>query len=82
MRDTSSTSSTGTFSLTIDGMHCGGCVRRVTAALNDLGDDVNVEVGKATITLDPGTSVDDAKASLSGPIADLGFTLTGVTAEG
>jgi copper chaperone len=42
--------------LAIEGMHCGGCVRRVTAALQgvhgvELG---SVEVGSAQMTFDPG----------------------------
>jgi copper chaperone CopZ len=44
-----------TLTLSIEGMHCGGCVRRVTAALQgvegvDLG---SVEVGSAQMTFDP-----------------------------
>jgi copper chaperone CopZ len=42
--------------LSIEGMHCGGCVRRVSAALQGvrgvkLGP---VEVGSAQLTFDPG----------------------------
>ena len=41
--------------LSIEGMHCGGCVRRVTTALEgvkgvELG---SVEVGSAEMTFDP-----------------------------
>ena len=41
--------------LSIEGMHCGGCVRRVTTALEgvkgvELG---SVEVGSAQMTFDP-----------------------------
>lgn len=41
--------------LTIDGMHCGGCVRRVTAALARVQDvEVReVEVGSAVVDYDP-----------------------------
>jgi copper chaperone len=42
--------------LSIEGMHCGGCVRRVTAALQGV-QGVNlglVEVGSAQLTFDPG----------------------------
>jgi copper chaperone len=41
--------------LAIEGMHCGGCVRRVTAALAQLeGVDVRaVEVGEAAVDYDP-----------------------------
>jgi copper chaperone len=46
----------GKLRLSIEGMHCGGCVRRVTAALQgvkgvDLGP---VEVGSAEMTFHPG----------------------------
>ena len=45
-----------TLRLSIEGMHCGGCVRRVTAVLQGvqgvkLGP---VEVGSAQLTFDPG----------------------------
>jgi len=42
-------------SLAIEGMHCGGCVNRVTAALGKVaGVHVEkVEVGSAQITYDP-----------------------------
>lgn len=44
-----------TLTLSIEGMHCGGCVRRVTAALEGvkgvaLG---SVEVGSAQLNFDP-----------------------------
>lgn len=40
--------------LTIDGMHCGGCVNRVTLALQKVEgvDTVNVEVGSASVQYD------------------------------
>jgi copper chaperone len=43
-----------TIRLKIDGMHCDGCVRRVTQALNAAGGvQVNsVEVGSASVTID------------------------------
>ena len=42
--------------LSIEGMHCGGCVRRVAATLARVaGVDVgSVEVGSAEMTFDPG----------------------------
>ena len=55
-------------SLSIEGMHCGGCVRRVTAALQgvkgvELGP---VEVGSAQMTFDPDqTSSDDIAAAVN-----------------
>ena len=44
----------------IDGMSCGGCVRRVSSALNALpGVEVeSVEVGLARVRLDPAVSTD------------------------
>jgi len=42
-------------SLSIEGMHCGACVRRVTDALGKIeGVQVNsVEVGSASVTFNP-----------------------------
>ena len=42
----------------IDGMHCGGCVARVTRALKTVADD-------ATVTLDPPEATVEAPAPLS-----------------
>ncbi|HQR20194.1 MAG TPA: heavy-metal-associated domain-containing protein [Burkholderiaceae bacterium] len=36
----------------IDGMHCGGCVARVTRALQSIADDVQVTLDPPRITLD------------------------------
>lgn len=58
--------------LSIDGMHCGSCVRRVTLTLEKLGVDVeSVEIGSARLTYDP--------AKLTSPeivdaIGKIGFT--------
>jgi copper chaperone len=60
------------FSLTIDGMHCGGCVRRVQKALDDL-DGVaveKIEVGSAAGTFE--SDVLDAQ-TLVQAIDKLGF---------
>ena len=61
------------FTLRIDGMHCGSCVRRVSQALGSVeGATVNeVRVGAArlTTTLEP-APVDQAIAALS----KIGFT--------
>jgi copper chaperone CopZ len=40
--------------MTIDGMHCGGCVKRVTLALQKVEgvETVNVEVGSASVHFD------------------------------
>jgi copper chaperone CopZ len=48
--------------LKIEGMHCDGCVRRVTAALSKApGVRVGkVEVGSATIHTDPGVNPESA----------------------
>lgn len=53
-----------TFSLQIDGMHCGGCVRRVQSALEKLsGVSVDeVVVGKAGGTFDPAETEAEAIA--------------------
>jgi copper chaperone len=58
--------------LSIEGMHCGGCVRRVTAALQDLrGVEVGlVEVGSAEVRFDPGrANVDE----IAGAVDRIGF---------
>ncbi len=62
-----------TLKLAIDGMHCGGCVTRVTNALNKLeGVDVrDVQVGSAALTYD------DARlqpAAIVEAVNKLGFT--------
>jgi copper chaperone CopZ len=64
-----------TVTFTIDGMHCGGCVRRVTGALTGVDgvSDVQVEVGTATFVTDDDGIVDEAKAAVTA----LGFTVTG-----
>lgn len=51
-----------TVKLEIDGMHCGACVRRVTAALAKTPgvQVVSVSIGSATVSLDdttPGTVI-------------------------
>ena len=54
--------------LSIEGMHCGGCVRRVTTALQgvegvELG---SVEVGSAQMRFDPEkTNVEDIAAAVN-----------------
>ncbi len=62
-----------TLKLAIDGMHCGGCVTRVTNTLNKLeGVDVrDVQVGSAALTYD------DARlqpAAIVEAVNKLGFT--------
>ena len=56
-----------TLKLSIEGMHCGACVRRVTSALEGVeGVGVGpVEVGSATITFDSvKTPVEEITAAL------------------
>jgi copper chaperone CopZ len=63
-----------TLTLSIEGMHCGGCVRRVTTALQgvkgvELG---SVEVGSAQMTFDP----EQASAEeIAIAVNHLGFTV-------
>jgi copper chaperone len=55
--------------LKIEGMHCEGCVRRVTQALNALGGVRvdSVEVGSASVILDPAqTSPEQVAAAVNG----------------
>ena len=49
-------------SLTIEGMHCGGCVNRVTTALNKIAGVTveRVEVGSALIQFDEETATPQA----------------------
>ena len=54
--------------LSVEGMHCEGCVRRVTAALRGLkGVEVgSVEVGSAQTTFDPNqTSAEEIAATVN-----------------
>ena len=61
-------------SLTVGGMHCGACVRRVTAALEKLpGVQVgNVDVGSARIEYDPSQA---DVAAITTAIEKLGFSV-------
>ncbi len=65
--------------LQIQGMHCGGCVRRVGASLAgvDGADDVKVEVGSVVFVSDDDDAqaiADEAKAA----VVALGFEVTAV----
>jgi copper chaperone len=62
--------------LSIDGMHCGACVRRVTDALGKIeGVEVNsVEVGSAKITFDSQRATVERIASA---VNKIGFTVRG-----
>ncbi|MBM4280530.1 MAG: heavy-metal-associated domain-containing protein [Deltaproteobacteria bacterium] len=69
------------FSLRIDGMHCGGCVRRVQQALADVpGVTVDkVEVGRALGTFDP---ADTDVEELVKTIGRLGFSAQAAPSAG
>ncbi len=62
-----------TFEMTIDGMHCGGCVQRVTLALQKVEgvETVNVEVGSASVNYDAEKA---APQELLDAINRIGFT--------
>jgi copper chaperone len=55
-----------TLRLSIEGMHCGGCIRRVTSALESVkGVKVgSVEVGSAQLTFDPNRSAEEIAAAV------------------
>jgi copper chaperone CopZ len=63
-----------TLTLSIEGMHCGGCVRRVTTALQGVkGVDVgSVEVGSAQMTFDPAQA---SAEEIAIAVNHLGFTV-------
>jgi copper chaperone CopZ len=58
--------------LKIEGMHCEGCARRVTQALNALGgvQVEAVEVGSACVVLDPARTSPERVAAA---VNDIGF---------
>ena len=60
-------------SLRIEGMHCDGCVRRVTSALKGVsGVEVSkVDVGSAAVSYDPSIT---APESIVAAIEKIGFT--------
>lgn len=62
--------------LSIDGMHCDGCVRRVTAALKKIPGVVveTVQVGKARVRYDEQTV---HRAALVAAVDGLGFRARG-----
>ena len=62
-----------TLRLSIEGMHCGGCIRRVTAALQSvqgvkLGP---VDVGLAELTFDPGRATAE---EIAAAVSRVGFS--------
>jgi copper chaperone CopZ len=54
-------------SFKIDGMHCNGCVARVTKALAPLADEVNVTLEPGRITLDApdAVSLEEVRAAVA-----------------
>ena len=72
-------SSYQTQSISIDGMHCDACVRRVTHALGSIpGVRVHqVEVGKAEVLAEPGSS-----GIIREAIEKAGFTVHGANGNG
>ena len=62
-----------TLKVTIDGMHCGACIRRVTTALQSIpGVQVNaVEIGSADVSFNP---ADLNPAQITAAIDRIGFT--------
>ena len=61
----------------ISGMHCGSCVKRVTTALGAIDgvDDVQVEVGSASFTVDGGAD-DEAVDEAASAVKSVGFVVT------
>lgn len=59
--------------LSIEGMHCDGCVRRVTNALSAVeGASVeSVQVGSATVIIDPAHT---SPEQIAGAVDRIGFT--------
>jgi Cu+-exporting ATPase len=68
-----------TLSLTIGGMSCGGCARRVHAALEaiDGAEAVEVKVGGASVSVPDDVDDDEVTAA----VTKLGFTVDAVTAQ-
>ncbi|HEY4222446.1 MAG TPA: heavy-metal-associated domain-containing protein [Myxococcota bacterium] len=55
------------FSLTVDKMHCDGCVQRVRAALSRIDgvDETSVAIGAVTGVADDDAAVDDAISAIT-----------------
>lgn len=62
-----------TLKVTIDGMHCGACIRRVTTALQSVpGVQINaVQIGSADVSFNP---ADLNPAQITAVIDRIGFT--------
>jgi copper chaperone CopZ len=60
----------------ISGMHCGSCVKRVTTALGAIDgvDDVQVEVGSASFTVEGGAD-DEAVDEAADAVKSVGFVV-------
>jgi copper chaperone len=67
------------FSLTIDGMSCGHCVKAVESALSavDGVESADVEIGRATVKVGP----DVSSETLAAAIEEEGYTVTGHESE-
>jgi copper chaperone CopZ len=61
--------------LAVDGMHCGGCVKRVTLALQKVegveSGTVQVEIGSAAVDYDPGKAT---QQEIVDAVNRIGFT--------
>ena len=57
----------------IDGMHCNGCVARVTKALGSIADDVQVTLDppRATLESSDPLSLDEVQAAVKKRLAEL-----------
>ncbi len=66
-----------TLNLTINGMHCGGCVKRVTLALQKVEgvETVNVEIGSASVNYDEGKAQQE---EIVDAVNRIGFTARAV----
>ncbi len=72
----------------ITGMHCGGCVRRVKAALDQVPalQNLEVKVGTVHADLDEDVSSDPAawqalQDEIKESVSKLGFTVTGLSSD-
>jgi copper chaperone len=64
-----------TLNLAIEGMHCGACVRRVSAALDALvgAKAESVDVGSARLTFDPSQTT---REQIDAAVDRIGFRVT------
>ncbi len=69
-----------TVSISIDGMHCSGCVRSVEKATSSLDGVSNVSVNLDKGELTAEIAKPDLLDALKGAIEDCGFDVTGTSA--